>query len=120
MEQAGDKSGNTEVKVNSVVTKAMMAVVDARYPTPEERAKYIHAEFQKHFPQLTTWDMVCFCTEYLAYMVSILPAMEEDMKKLVRTLYFTHYIIGENYDLSSGVPRENQSQHNDAEPVSGE
>lgn len=44
---------------------------DAETPAPEVRAGYIYKLLKEHGPELTNWDLLCFCSEYLASQLAV-------------------------------------------------
>lgn len=40
---------------------------------------------------LNTWDVVCFCSEYLGFMIPVFPWLEQDAQRLAKLIYTAHY-----------------------------
>lgn len=68
--------------------------VDKITESPSSRAVKVLDILQAHGKdQLTNWDIVCFCAEYLGSQIYAFPWLEEFAKRLVRLVYTQHYIM---------------------------
>lgn len=69
----------------------VMAKVDEHTDSPGKRASKVLVALRMH-PSITTWDVLCFCAEYLGMMVPAYGFLEEDARRLTRLVYLAHYI----------------------------
>ena len=69
---------------------ALITRVDAQTPSPSDRAKRV-LEILRADPNVDTWDVLCFCAEYLGMMSSAWPWLELPAKNLTHLIYTAHY-----------------------------
>jgi hypothetical protein len=79
------------------LTKERIAEIDKLIRPPSKRAEEIYYLLRSQ-KKYTTWDIVCFCIEYLALQVPNLSFIEPEIRKLSKLIYLQHYV---NY-----APRE--------------
>lgn len=77
--------GDTEAVKNK------MAAIDAKTQSPSQRALRVLEVLRKN-PSLTTWDVLCFCSEYLGMMVPAYPWLDTNARNTARIVYLAHYI----------------------------
>lgn len=58
---------------------------------PEARAQKVYRYLLQN-KELTNWDLICFCAEYVGSMVSTLPWIEEPARSLIRLVYLAHHV----------------------------
>ena len=58
---------------------------------PGDRTKRVYTHLAKS-GQFTNWDLICFCSEYIASQVGTLPWLEPPAKWLIRLVYMAHYV----------------------------
>jgi len=84
---------------------ARIAKIDAITASPEKRAlrvyECIKRDSDANEQRLTNWDMICFCTEYLAQQAAAFGWLTPLMKQLVGLIYYAHYYEGEEMQLYS-------------------
>lgn len=69
---------------------ALIALVDAAHPPPELRARKVLDSLRQD-SSLDTWDVLCFCVEYLGMMSAVWPWLTEDAKRVAKLVYIAHY-----------------------------
>lgn len=75
---------------------------DKRTPSPEARAKYILDLINDNNPNLTNWDIFCFCIEFLGAQALIYSWLDQEcIFKITHMLYLAHYT--RNDDPETGV-----------------
>jgi hypothetical protein len=74
-----------------------MEEIDKKYMSPEERAREIYNILRKAAPNLTNWDLLCFCAEYTAFMAVANEWLKPYAGPLARTIYTAHYLAGEEF-----------------------
>ena len=82
-----------------------VARLDSETPAPEERARVIWELIRSRFPDLTDWDLLCFCVNYIAMQSQQWNWLEAPAKELNRLVYIAHYVLTEEHDLSSRLKR---------------
>ena len=68
---------------------------DAKYQNPAERALKVYKVLLETHPEFTTWDLVCFSTEWLALMAAGWEWLQEPTKQVNRLVYQAHYFMPE-------------------------
>lgn len=69
---------------------------DELTPSPEIRAKFILDLIQDHNKELTNWDILCFCSEYLGSQVLIYEWLESELVQRIATrVQLAHYLNDE-------------------------
>lgn len=68
----------------------VMAKIDAVTESPSKRALRVLTVLRRS--QVSTWDVLCFCGEYLGMMIPAYPWLEEDARRLTRLIYLAHYV----------------------------
>lgn len=65
---------------------------DAITPSPEAIASYVLDLLNATNPNLTNWDLLCFCTEYLGSQVLIYPWLgENEVRNITQIVQQAHY-----------------------------
>src|SRR3990167_1650644 len=84
--------------LSSSSIQQLMKEVDAKFPSPNDRAQHIHKVLKEHDPDASMWDIACFCVEMLN-VISLDPALQpvigESVKSLSRQVYSIHYFNSE-------------------------
>src|SRR5689334_7783448 len=70
----------------------VMAEKDKEIESPSSRAARVLGYIEFSYPELTQWDMICFCAEYLGMQSAALPAIEPETRKLLSLIYSMHYL----------------------------
>jgi len=71
--------------------KEVMARIDRLTESPDQRAQKVLIALRAH-ANVTTWDVLCFCAEYLGMMVPAYPFVEKEARELTRLVYLAHYV----------------------------
>ena len=109
MAQADRHRKQTERKLTGAIAD-VMAGQDIMVASPSERATIVYKKLQLMFgDDLTNWDLICFCVEYLGMMVEAFPWLNSNgvMKQLSTLVYTAHY-LDKTTLVPSGV-RANES-----------
>lgn len=77
---------------------------DAKFPTLADRAEHIMKLLQQEHPELTTWDVTCFCVGFLGVQCIGWEWLRDPFKPLAHRVSVTHYIMDE-FGLETEVPR---------------
>jgi hypothetical protein len=72
-------------------------------PSPEDRAAVVLAFIRQHMPDLTNWDLICFCSNYLAAESLSIQWLQPPAKEITRLVYTAHYLDGRN--IETGLKR---------------
>jgi hypothetical protein len=68
--------------------------IDAKYPSPEERANAVFSYFSTLIDnKITTWDLMCFCAEYIAYLSQTYTELNPVARELIKQVYQHHYFF---------------------------
>lgn len=97
-QQRTDASQLTDVEL-----KEHLASVDAKLKSPEQRALAVYQYLRES--QFTTWDVLCFCVNWLGIMAAVWPWLEAPAKILSGLVYKAHYfftdkVLGEEQKLT--------------------
>lgn len=79
--------------LNDDQLKAHMEEVDKKIKSPEQRAAAVFAYLQKS--EFTTWDVACFCVNFLGTMSSVWPWLTESVRGISSLVYRVHYFFTE-------------------------
>lgn len=63
--------------------------VDKKLEAPEDRAKKVLDILKQH--NLTTWDVMCFCSEWLGMMIPVWPWLEPMSVRIAKLTQYAHY-----------------------------
>lgn len=85
---------------------ASIADVDKNFPSPDERARHVYAILQKHAPELTDWDVVCFSANYLGWMATTWEWLRIPAKHICNLIYTAHYLLAEKTGIGTGIPHK--------------
>ncbi len=83
------------------VTAQMVMEIDQRVRSPSRRARAIIKELQKAEGNHSNWDLICFCVEYLAHSVPVLPHLGSEIRHISKQIYLQHYIQYNNPDFDA-------------------
>jgi len=72
-------------------------LIDKITPSPYTRAQSVYTILRKQ--NLSNWDLVCFCIEFLALQAHTYNWLTSFIKPLARIVYTTHYYEGESIGL---------------------
>jgi len=72
----------------------LVARVDKTKSSPSQRAALVYKILLES--DLSNWDVVCFCAEYLGLMIETMPHIEKLAKELSQLIYTQHYLMEEN------------------------
>jgi len=97
------------------ITEQLIAEVDKRVVSPDERANYIWQLLKKEHPDLTDWDVLCFAIEYIGMMHTVHSWLEFPAKHLTSLLYNAHYLNSEAIDAGSIIKREPVSEQKESQ-----
>ena len=70
---------------------AAMARVDQRTESPSARAQKVLIALRAR-EDITTWDVLCFCAEYLGMMLPAYPWLDKEAREVARMVYLAHYV----------------------------
>lgn len=66
---------------------------DKLTPSPEVRAGYILNLIKDHNNDITNWDLLCFCSEYLGSQVLVYDWLDMNaVRAIVSTIQEAHYM----------------------------
>lgn len=90
-----------------------MLEVDKITESPSKRAQKVweYAKLVSDKTGFTTWDLLCFATEWLGIMTPVWPWLEEPARSLAKRVYYAHYyltdvVLGE--ERRAQEPRDNE------------
>src|SRR5678815_1663124 len=77
----------------------LIELVDIKYPSPQDRANAIWGIIRsdKLLANMTDWDLLCFCVEYIAMQSQQFLYFQETAKRLNNLLYTAHYYVPVSY-----------------------
>lgn len=75
--------------------------IDAIIPSPSDRATRVWTLLQTHDPDLTTWDILCFCAEFMGMTSERYQWILPISKRFVRLVYSAHYYDEHRTDAES-------------------
>jgi hypothetical protein len=94
--------------------------IDAKHPSPQQRAERVWRVISTNDPDLTTWDVLCFCAEFVALTCERYQWMIPLAKKFVSLVYSAHYYDEHRTDDKfDRVTREVESINPDYRPNAG-
>lgn len=105
--------GDIRVPGQGVLTEEWIKAIDEVSDSPSVRAQ---AVWQSLLPNLTDWDIVCFCVETLGLMSERYSYLREPTKWLAGLVYKAHYLYPENFNARVGTdskPAYSQAKPND-------
>lgn len=70
--------------------EAHMAHIDELMASPKHRALRIYNILREN-PSLTTWDVMCFCAEWMGQMTAVWDWLEMPAKAIAKSTYYIHY-----------------------------
>ncbi len=70
--------------------RELIALVDGIHESPELRARKV-LEILRANEAVTTWDVACFCAEYLGMMSAVWPWLGDASKRVAQLIYTAHY-----------------------------
>lgn len=116
------RAEGTRPTINRAEIEKAIDERDARFLSPTERAARFYRELQKRYPELTNWDLVCFCSYYLMVAANEFPFLEEPVKEVARLITFTHYRMDEEglKSILEKFPTEVQTLEPSHEPAPDE
>jgi len=87
---ATDNNGHEQVSLQD-----RMAQIDKITESPSKRAQKVwdYARLVSDKTGFTTWDLLCFTSEWLGIMVPVWPWLEDPAKNLARRVYYAHYYL---------------------------
>lgn len=65
--------------------------LDAHIASPQQRAERVWRVISMNDPDLTTWDVLCFCAEFVALTCERYQWMMPLAKKFINLVYSAHY-----------------------------
>lgn len=77
---------NDKTKLDEVIKR-----VDETCESPQARAKRVLEALKSH-DNITTWDVLCFCVEYLGMMTPVWSWLGNEARTLNRLVYLAHYV----------------------------
>lgn len=99
---------------NLKLVEQRMIEVDAKIPSPQQRAEKILALVRANPNDLpTVWDVVCFASEYIGSQVATLPFLEDNAKELLMLVYAFHYEYPATIDPT--YPKDDESNSGSSE-----
>ena len=75
--------------------------IDSRKPSPQQRAERVWRVISVNDPDLTTWDVLCFCAEFVALTSQRYQWILPLAKRFVSLIYSAHYYDEERSDSIS-------------------
>src|SRR5690348_13384670 len=93
---------------------ARIARIDAEQPSPSDRATRVWHLLQTYDPDLTTWDVLCFCAEFMGLVSQRYHWMLPLSKRFVSLVYSAHYYDETRVDaVSDRITRKVESGDSD-------
>lgn len=74
--------------------ESRMEEIDKLIKSPKDRALLIYSILREN-PSLTTWDVMCFCAEWMGQMTAVWDWLEEPAKAIAKSTYYIHYYRSE-------------------------
>lgn len=69
----------------------VISELDKVVPSPQVRGKKIY-DILKSQVEVDTWDVICACTEMLAFLLPTAPSLESPVRQLSKEVFSTHYL----------------------------
>ena len=66
-------------------------IIDPLTPSPNQRALKIWKFIYAHKDEIDSWDMVCFCVEYLGGTLTAFPFLKVPVQHIGQLIYNAHY-----------------------------
>ncbi len=91
----------------------VVQAVDNLYPSPQDRANSIWRIIRTDpsLSNMTDWDLLCFCVEYIAMQSQQFLFIEKEAKHLSNLLYTAHYFDRTtDNDKSSHISDDSRSR----------
>jgi len=88
-----DSRARSPEELSDAELKAHVASVDAKCKSPEQRALEVYEYLKKS--EFTTWDVLCFCVNWLGIMSIMWPWLEEPAKAFNGLVYRAHYFFND-------------------------
>lgn len=70
----------------------LIEAVDKVKESPDNRAMRVY-NVLKINSELTNWDIICFCSQFLASQIHALPWLKVPVKHLSQLIYTQHYVM---------------------------
>jgi hypothetical protein len=94
--------------------------LDKQIPSPQQRAERVWRVISINDPELTTWDVLCFCAEFVALTCERYQWMMPLAKKFISLVYSAHYYDEHRTnDKFDRVTREVESLDSSGRPNAG-
>ncbi|SRR5258706_2214100 len=91
-ESSGEPKQRDALELTDVQLKEHIAVIDRRTTSPEQRALKVY-QYLRENPAFTTWDILCFCANWLGIMSAVWSWVENPAKVLSQLVYKAHYFF---------------------------
>lgn len=93
---------------------------DAITPSPSARAERVWRLLQVHDPDLTTWDVLCFCAEFIALTAQRYQWILPIARRFVGLVYSAHYYDEHRTDSEADrITRRAEPVDTGAQPNAG-
>lgn len=89
-----DQSGGVSARIKEI---------DSIIPSPQQRATKIFNLLRRTDPDLSQWDLLCFCAEFLGMQSQTFHWLEEPAKRVAMLIYHAHYFFPNNVEPSLGT-----------------
>lgn len=83
--------------------QAAVSKIDSKYASPSERAAHIWNILRTEHPNLTNWDLICFSSEYLGTMSTMMEWLKKPVQELLRLVYTAHYYATQDVEPESTI-----------------
>lgn len=90
-ESSGEPKQRDASELTDVQLKEHIAVIDGKMASPEARALKVYEYLRQS--EFTTWDILCFCANWLGIMSAVWPWVENPAKVLSQLVYKAHYFF---------------------------
>lgn len=94
-----------QINSRAQLTSQLMEDVNKNTPAPDERAQFVMNVIKEHNDNITNWDLLCFCVEYMGAQALVYPWLLEPAKQASRLVYMAHYLNHEQIDAKSGISK---------------
>lgn len=79
--------------MKSELYEKMIQEKDLVTESPDKRAVRVFALLKERCPDLTQWDLLCFCAEYIGMQATTHQLLERGARDILGNLYSIHYLL---------------------------
>src|SRR5256885_570581 len=109
-ESFNKSSSGSNKQREQISLQERMAEVDKITESPSQRAQKVwdYARLVSDKTGFTTWDLLCFVSEWLGIMTPVWPWLVDPAKDLAKRVYYAHYYLT---DVVLGEERKSQEDN---------